>query len=144
MSARRKLRRKSQRSMLSAKKNRHAGINYARLTDQQLRHKARLEQRTGQFAVDQHEVRETAKTAIAATLDSVFDAIADTPEAVEFFGLFVKHATLANAKKIVAHDDCPQIVAEELQQRLDDSASSRKQKSQARTAPAKSGGVSES
>lgn len=144
MSARRKLERKSQRSKLLAKKSRHAVIDYTRLTDQQLRHKARLEQLTGQLAVNQHEVRETAKTAIASSLDSVFDAIADTPEAVEFFQLFVKHATLANAKKIVAHDDCPQIVAEELRQRIDDSASSRKQKSQARTAPAKSGDVSES
>ena len=130
--------------MLLAKKSRHAVIDYARLSDKQLRHKARLEQLTGQLAVDQHEVRETAKTAIAATLDSVFDAIADTPEAVEFFQLFVKHATLANAKKIVAHNNCPQIVAEELQQRIDESASNRRQNSRARTAPAKSDDVSES
>ncbi|NVJ64133.1 MAG: hypothetical protein HWD84_07900 [Flavobacteriaceae bacterium] len=96
------------------------------MTDKQKRLKENAERLTAQIALDQHQIYVDAKNALFETLESVLDELADKPEMVEFFRLFSKHATLANAKKIAAHPDCPKIVADEIQQRIEESKSGRK------------------
>ncbi|NIY71133.1 hypothetical protein HCZ30_01640 [Marivivens donghaensis] len=81
---------------------------------------------TAQIALDQHQTYVDANKALFDSLESVLDELADKPEMVEFFRLFSKYATLANAKKIAAHPDCPKIVGDEIQQRIEESKSGRK------------------
>ncbi|QPZ92326.1 hypothetical protein [Thioclava electrotropha] len=126
-----------------AQKNRHPVIDWNRMTDRQRQMKARAENLTAQIALDQHREHDRANKALFASLESVLAQLAGTPKAEEFFRLFSETATLANAKRIANHPDCPDVVRDEIAQRIEKTGSIRGNEGVARAALGKSNNASE-
>ncbi|OOY08848.1 hypothetical protein BMI89_11915 [Thioclava sp. F36-7] len=108
-----------------AQKNRHPVIDWNRMTDRQRQMKARAENLTAQIALDQHREHDRANKALFASLESVLAQLAGTPKAEEFFRLFSETATLANAKRIANHPDCPDVVRDEIAHRIEKAGATR-------------------
>ncbi|MBC7146001.1 MAG: hypothetical protein H5U24_11425 [Thioclava marina] len=102
-----------------AQKHRHPVIDWNRMTDRQRQMKARAENLTAQIALDQHREHDRANKTLFASLESVLAQLAGTPKAEEFFRLFSETATQANAKRIANHPDCPDVVRDEIAQRIE-------------------------
>ncbi len=126
-----------------AQKNRHPVIDWNRMTDRQRQMKARAENLTAQIALDQHREHDRANKALFASLESVLAQLAGTPKAVEFFRMFSETATQANAKRIANHPDCPDVVRDEIAQRIQKAGAIRGNESVTRTALGKSDNASE-
>ncbi|MBC7146855.1 MAG: hypothetical protein H5U24_15850 [Thioclava marina] len=126
-----------------AQKNRHPVIDWNRMTDRQRQMKARAENLTAQIALDQHREHDRANKALFASLESVLAQLAGTPKAIEFFRLFTENATLANAKRIANHPDCPQVVRNEIAQRIEKTGITPGHEGAARAALGKSDNASE-
>lgn len=126
-----------------AQKHRHPVIDWNRMTDRQRQMKARAENLTAQIALDQHREHDRANKALFASLESVLAQLAGTPKAVEFFRLFSETATLANAKRIANHPDCPSVVRDEIAQRIEKTGAIHGKEGVARAALGKSGNAGE-
>ncbi|PFG62708.1 hypothetical protein AXZ77_1294 [Thioclava sp. ES.031] len=123
-------------------KHRHPVIDWNRMTDRQRQMKARAENLTAQIALDQHRENDRANKALFASVESVLAQLAGTPKAVEFFRMFSEAATLANAKRIANHPDCPDVVRDEIAQRIEKAGATRGHEGAASVAPGKSGNAS--
>jgi hypothetical protein len=126
-----------------AQKNRHPVIDWNRMTDRQRQMKARAENLTAQIALDQHREHDRANKALFASLESVLAQLADTPKAEEFFRMFSETATQANAKRIANHPDCPDVVRDEIAQRIEKVGATRGHEGAASVTPGKSGNAGE-
>ncbi|TNF10985.1 MAG: hypothetical protein EP320_15970 [Rhodobacteraceae bacterium] len=70
-------------------------------------------------------------------LENVLAEFAGTPKADEFFRLFSETTTLANAKRIANHPDYPDIVRDEIAQRIDENRFARGHENTTNSGPGK-------